>query len=369
MTTRLDLAALDEALRAELGRYLLDPEALALTVTVDRHDDWQGALVLPTMRFEDDAPSPTEVHLAGGRVDFTLDYEGKLPRNGTVAIRIGALEGADAADGTRFSVRPFEIDYTFRDFRWYRGRVLEGRGEFVMRDLEFSGRDSEGPFGLEMRRLSFAGGTRFMRDGRAEGRLSAELRIGRLVQKGTDFGSMGGSMDFTMRFGTRRVLEYLVDLSTAVTPDAQGDFADELTDRLPDVLRDVFGRAGMLALTLAFDSERRGGMNFELSLDWPATPDGQAPATLGDWLAASSGRIFLRYPRAWLEDPELQQFAATPLASGFAAIEGDSVVGRIRLANGMLISGGEMQPLTVLLGSAADIPLNWSAEGEGGAQP
>lgn len=351
--TGIDREALAPETVRELAEMWGDLEAVELVLESDGDARWQGTLRLPETEIAGEDGST--YRLGALRYRFLLELAGDEFRLWEGALELGSLFVREA-DGSTVTIDGLDLAHRSRVEEWFRGNALAGDAGATLKPARMSVVDAEDDIRLATGTTRFEASSSFDRDERADLRLVLEVPVRRLENNGELLVEGGGlSFSFRLRFGTRRLLQQILAYS-----EERGDLPPAESLGLLDLeslLFDLFARSGTLEVALTAADGRGERLTLELDFRWPDAPDREIPDTLGDWIRSASGRLDFRYPVSALEDEDLQQLLALPLAMGFARIEEDAVVGALRLENGLLIQGAEIQPLEAWLGDLAALPL------------
>ncbi len=357
--TRLDQARLAEDVRAVLAVLMPRPDELVLDVLMEGRDRWRGELRLPQLSFEDEESSGK---VAPGRFAFGISFGARGTYSSRFRLELGMIEVRDGeGGGVIMEVEPIEGESGV--LGTYRGQPLfwriKVRGGRVQ--LEVLGQDGGE---LMIDGFRFNGEVLPVDGGQMRAGLGAGLVLQRLISSEGEFGPGRFELAFGFMGSDRRTVERLTDLFV------DGKFqADELDEETLQVIIDnikqaVLGRQGRLDLRLLVElAQNRGELLFELG--WPEP--GRRLETVGDWLQLLNGRLRMEVPLELVDDEDLQQLLATPVAMGFGRIEGGVVRVDLRVEQGVLIGGEQPQPLAALLGELAAMPL--MVEAGGGARP
>ncbi len=359
VTTRLDQPRLAQEVRAMLAVLMPRPDELVLDVLLEGRDRWRGELRLPELSFEDEESSGK---VAPGRFAFGISFGAGGTYSSRFRLELGMVEVQDGeGGGVIMEIDPIEGESSvFATYReqplFWRVGVRGGRVQ-----LEVLGQDGGE---LMIEDFRFKSEVLPADGGQMRAALGAGLILQRLISPEAEFGPGRFNLDFSLVGSDRRLVERMTDLFL------DGNFQDEEPDEealavvLDSLKKAIFGRPGRLDLQLLVElGERRGDFMFELG--WPEPR--QRLETVGDWLQLLSGSLRLQVPLDLIDDEDLQQILAAPVAMGFGRIDGGTVRVDLRLDQGVLIGGEQPQPLAALLGEVAAMPL--MVEPGGGARP
>ncbi len=351
VTTRLDVARLSPDVRAVLEALLPDYRDLVLDVTLDGQGRWDGELRLPPFSVDD--PDVTG-EIGASRIAFTLDFGPGERFAGGVRMHFGRMWGRD--EETRFDLELEPVDVRFETLRYHRGRPLLGYAEVGGAGANLSVREAEGTTEMVVGPFRLNGGSRALEDGRVRLAFGLDFAFARILlpdEEPVGPGRIG--FDFTLEGMSMRALRRLIEFSETSDPLAPAPGPEAAGSPEREMARDLFARPGRLTITGTFAFEGRRAV-VDLDVGWPAPR--RDLRTVADWLDLLEGRLRLDIPLDLVEDPQIQQSLAAPVAMGLATVREGRVQADLRITGGMVLGGAQPQPLVALLGDVATMPLD-----------